>query len=321
MSLLKQVLEDMGGAVTAAGDCAGSRGVLFGSPMKRKIDKPDTKVKRVKFNKAFKTESFLESALKKLLAEEEFNSLDVISKLQYAEKNVERDTKSVAFGLEDKNGDVVKVYIETSQAHEFEIALQRELKQEDQRDIAEILFELRNKFNIMHVTWPTVPEDEEVDMKLQPKDGESKDGDGLEGVDLPSEDGDSKDGKDGKSKDDELDLAMDPENGAADSSGSTDVDSLKGMMDKIIDMLKSDSEARQAESNAKAKEAQAREAEAAARIAHTKVKSEEEVLSAENFYKQQQTDKKESQKLGRLAAYRQAMAQKKYTNDFDGSDV
>jgi hypothetical protein len=320
MSLLKQVLEDMGGAVTASSDCAGSRGVLFGSPMKRKIDKPNTKVKRVKFNKAFKTESFLESALKKLLAEEEFNSLDVISKLQYAEKNVERDTKSVAFGLEDKNGDVVKVYIDTSQAHEFEIALQRELKQEDQRDIAEILFELRNKFNIMHVTWPTVPEDEEVDMKLQPKDGDAgKEGD-LDGVDLPTEDGESKDGKDGKSKDDELDLAMDPENGAADS-GSTDVDSLKGMMDKIIDMLKSDSEARQAESNAKAKEAQAREAEAAAKIADTKVKSEEEVLSAENFYKQQQTDKKESQKLGRLAAYRQAMAQKKYTNDFDGSDV
>ena len=119
-------------------------------------------------------------------------------------------------------------------------------------------------------------------MQLQNQDQNGQQGDqqgqgdqtaGTE--DLPTDTGEDKDGK----GDEDLDAMAPPEE---DTSG------IKSMLDKVIDMLKSDSEARKAESNAKAKEAEAREAEAAARIASMKVKSEEEVMGAENYFKQQQ---------------------------------
>lgn len=306
MSFLKQVLEDMGGA-TSVSSVAGARGSLFNSPMKREIN--PTKIDYIKVNQDLPGVKKIKSKSKRRIhEEEEFNSLDVVSKLNFAEKNVDRDTKSTVFGLQDKNGDTVKVYVQAEQGKAFEEALHRELKRENHRDVAEILFELRNKFDILFVEWPQLPEDEEVDMNLQGDENNPGAGDPNAEGDINLDDLENGPEGDDAGKEEEPELEPPVED---------DTSSLKGMLDKIIDMLKSDAEAKTADANARSKEAQAKEAEAAAKIADAKIKSTEEVLGAENFFKQQQSQKKEAQKLVKLAAYRQAISQQQYVDDLD----
>jgi len=242
------------------------------------------------------------SLLKQLLAEEiapedeQFNSQDVLSKLKSAEKNNKISDDAVGFVLEEidkETGEVkmvkvfVKVFVSKEHADAFEKALSISLEDnKDKKEIAEILFDLREKFNIVNVEWPEIPEDEEVDQELA---GEQ----GLEGEqDLaPDEMGAT----------DELDMPPDQE--------SED----KSTLQQLIDLMKSESEAKKAEAEAKKAEAQAEEAKYAAQTAMARLKTEEELIDMEDFEKEKQEKEKEYKQLSQLAKFRQQKA-----NDLEG---
>lgn len=291
--------EDAAGGATGAGSIGGTRGLLFGGAISRKNVMPKIAVQTIKFKRLANW-----NGLKRIHEADSasaFSAMDVVSKLNSAQKHNDMQKNAVVYGIEGEDGEVTKVYIAKDQDEEFKRALDSEIRDaDDKKDIAEILFNLRDSFNILHVEWPPIPEDEEVNVDM--KDQPGKEGEGAEGELPPG--ADDKGGEPGAAgAEGELPPA---EGDAGMSSGGNDDQSI---LFKVIDMLKADAEAKTAEANAKAKQAEAREAKYAANIADRKVKSEEEFANADSYFKQQQEGKKAAQRLSKLAKYRQEIAQ------------
>jgi len=240
------------------------------------------------------------SLLKELVTEDSstFDPADVISKLKASEKSAEADQDVVKFGLEDEEGNIVKVSVRSDQAEDFQHALEEELARvndgEDEdvaivstTEIAEVLFELKDKFDIVDVEWGTIPEDEEVDQDVE---GENLDSDaGMEGgeEDLGDEEG----------MDDEMvaDDEMDGEGAAASA------------LTQVINMMQSDSAAKQAEAEAEKAKWEAESAKYASQAASEKVRQEEEILDMETYNKAQADSDKEAKTLAQLAKYKHDM--------------
>lgn len=234
------------------------------------------------------------SLLNQLLVEyqqQEYSPSDVYDKVSSIGKNVNDNTiSSVAFGLEDSEGKVIKVRVAADQAEEFEQALASSLtnlENNDSAEIAEILFDLHDKFNIVDVEWPQIVQDEEqTDLtNQQPTSTNTQE---------PNQ---------------QLDPNVDAES-TIDPTQSGDTAVTTSALDSVIQAMVADAEARRQESLAKAAEARAREAEAAAKIADGKLKAEEEIADMEAFYGEQQVEKQEAKKLAKLAKYRHQLKQR-----------
>jgi hypothetical protein len=222
----------------------------------------------------------------------EFSTKDVISKLGDAERRNELKNNSVVYGIEDEGGNITKVYISQEQDQEFKKALSDALAGNGQ-DVSEILFDLRHSFDILFVDWPKLPEDEEVENKLEKPEGEQPDGEQPDGppTDQP-EMGADQGAMPGAPKEGEL------------PPPTQDQTDSQGMLLKVIDMLRADAEAKAAEANARAKEAEAEQAKSSLNLTNAKAKTEEDMLRAEDYYKKQQESKKEDDRLAKLAKYR-----------------
>jgi hypothetical protein len=256
---------------------AGARGSLFGGIIKRTA-------KGTKFKKIPKITKLSED-----VKSNTFASTDVISKLDDAEKSNEMKKNTVAYGIEDSDGNITKVYVDKEQDEEFKHALGELLQDDEQTDVAEILFNLRNSFKIIHVVWPKLPEDEEVDNKLENPDG--AEGENPEDTTTGAAGEDTLPGGEGGDN-------LEP---PVEDIGSNDNQSI---LLKVIDMLRADADAKAAESNAKAKEAEAEQAKLAIQMTNMKVKNEEDMLRAEEHFKKQSESKKEEDRLAKLAKYR-----------------
>lgn len=299
-SLRKLLMDDAATGSVSGGDVAGVRAPLFSAPIKREST---TKKKTLKV----KTKGLRESLLGKLVAEasdETFKSIDVISKLKDAEKKFEFDKDTVAFGIEvtNDNGEKsdIKVYVKAAQAEEFERRMSEIIKDEDasKEDIAATLYNMKD-VGIVNIEGLEVEEDQEE--IVPPEEGDMAPDDEL---------GAGEEGMEGG--EDEL--------GMEDDMGEEDLgqeDGVKSALDKVIDMLKADAEAKKAEAQAKEAEARAKEAEYAAKAAESKMKSEEEVLDMEAHFKQQSDEKKEAQKLAKMARFRHEKAQ----DGMEGGDL
>lgn len=217
---------------------------------------------------------------------------DVLSKLSALNKQVDdnRSPNTTIFGLEDSHGNIVKVYVRTEQASEFEKALSLEMDADDEQssqEIAEVLYRLHDRFDITDVKWPTIEEDEEGD-ETSAQDFESSEGEG------------------------DMNMETDP-NAAPDAAAGGNLggeDKATSALDTVLQALIANAEADRQEALAKAAEARAREAEAAAKMAEQKLKSEEEVADMEAFYTAQNDEKKEAKKLAKLAKYRHTINQR-----------
>jgi hypothetical protein len=287
--------EDATGGATGAGAIGGTRGLLFGGTISRKVPMPRIPVQTIKYKKLANWNGY--KKIHESDSASSFSSMDVISKLNSAQKHNDMQKDAVVYGIEGEHGEITKVYVAKDQDEEFKRALDNEIKDaENKRDVAEILFNLRDTFNILHVEWPPVPEDEEVNVDMK-----GQKGDEIEGELPPGTEGEKEPGKEGEG---EGELPTDTGVGDIGSSGDD-----QSILFKVIDMLKADAEARMAEANAKAKEAEAKEAKYAANIADRKVKSEEDFANADSYFKQQQENKKASQRITKLAKYRQEISQ------------
>lgn len=265
----------------------------------------------------------------------DFDAADVVSKLDAAEKKAKLEKDTVTFGLENENGGLVRVYVRAEQADEFEQALSQMLASSDNNndnenssmEIAEVLFKLKDKFDIVDVNWGDIPEDEEQQEQqvvggeaggapqggaaggLPGAPGGAAPG-GAPGEENPIDQAAGEEGGEG--------LEGEGEEGEGDMTAGSD-DEAKSALDSVIDMMKADAKAKQAEAEARAAEARAKEAEWTAKAAAAKVKQEEEVMDMETHEKEQKDMDKEVKRLAKLAKYRHDKANK-YRDELGGSD-
>lgn len=325
MSLLQDLLKEMAaGGATAAGAVAAAPGSLFKggavrSSRKRKkvkeayrLDPSEVSMPKFKNVWSWRVIGEMMEIGKGQREETSFDPADVISKLKDAEKRVGAEEDTVPFGMEDEDGNVIKVYVRAEQADEFESALASMLAGEDADpdedgkleglEIAEVLFQLKDKFDIVDVEWPQIEGDEEEEQEVE---GEGSFTDQLggeegapEGEDIDVE-GDADIDVEGDMEmepGDEGDMEMEPEGG------------VESALQQVIDMMKADAEARKAESEARAKEAEARAAEANASAASAKVKQEEQVLDMEAYNERKKEEEEEAKRLAKLAKWKHDQA-------------
>ena len=228
--------------------------------------------------------------------ENTFDPTEVIAKLKSLENKESTDRRdTTTFGLEDDRGHLVRVTVRNDQAAAFEAALQAMLNDADQKmdertdmpELAELLFKLKDRFDIVDVEFPEVSEDEEQETELagQETTGETPaPGEGDLGAMVGGEEG-----------------------GLGGELGGGGTEEVKGLLTQVIDMMKADAEARKAEAHAKAAEAKQREAELGAEEAMTRVRQEEQYLDMEAYEKQKKEEDKEAKRLAQLARWKHEM--------------
>ena len=100
---------------------------------------------------------------------ESFDMQDVMSRLSGLESDGRAGDATVSFGIEDDDGNLMKVTVRSDQAEEFEEALANELADAARRkevtgektsiSMAELLLKLNDEFDIVDASFPTIPTD------------------------------------------------------------------------------------------------------------------------------------------------------------------
>lgn len=307
MDLLKKLEEEAAGGAVGAGAVAVYSMPLFAMAIKSKKPKKKKVKKRMGLHEAFLRLNEIENGHgDPSMSHPQFDQTEVISKLKALEKKDKIDKGSATtFGLEDDKGNLVRVTVQADQADEFENALSAFLASEEEHDervpeVAEVLFRLRDRFNILDVTWPEVEEDQEEGQQVAGQEGQAG-----------QEDPNAQPGQDVSA-----DLGADA--GMEAPAGTDDVQSL---LTQVIDMMRADADARKAEAVARQKEAEAKGHVASVHGATARVKQEEQLLDMEDYFKKKQEEKKESKTLAKLAQWKRETAGEQNAIPDEGADL
>lgn len=310
MTLLRDLVQEMAaGGSTGAGGIAAVPGSLFSGGV---VDAEKNKQRRKKMMRRVMN---MKESLGVDLGRTDFDASDVISRIDAASKKADQNDDTTAFGLEDEDGNMVKVYVRNDQSEDFEKELSALLAgelEDDEEDnnaleIAEVLFKLKDKFDIIDVEWPGIEGDTEEEQEVggaeaggppaggagaEPQgaegdlggaEGAAETGD-LEGIDTDTEGGDEE--------------AMAPDEAGAETA-----------LQQVIDMMKADAEAKKAEADARAAEARAKEAEYTAQASAGRVRKEEQMMDMEAAEKAKKEQEEEAKKMAKLARYQYQNAQ------------
>ena len=310
MSFLSELLKESASAgASSAGGVANNRGTLFGGG-KGKNGGTNIMLRRMGFVEVSELASLKkQKPVKKLFqtikeadnsaaAVKPFDYQETLAKLDQAVKTAgERKDNVAVFGLEDDEGKIVKVYIDKDQADNFEEALRQLLADNDttiadedepktETEIAEILYKLKDQFDIRDVVWGTIHGDEEEEFDVEGEGELDAEGEGLEG--------------------DEEGLEGEDELGAEGGEMGADPteDNATSALQSVIQMMQADSDARKAEALARQSEAEAVIAKNAALAAQAQVEKEEDLLDMQTAEKAEKAAKKEAETLARLAKYK-----------------
>lgn len=308
MSLLRDLVQEMAaGGSTGAGGIAAVPGSLFAGGV---VDAEKTKQRRKKMMRRVIN---MKESLGIDLGRTDFDASDVVSRIDAASKKADQNDDTTAFGLEDEDGNMVKVYVRNDQSEEFEKELSAllagELEDDEEEnnalEIAEVLFKLKDKFDIVDVEWPGIegdPEEEqEVGATAEPAaDGEVPPGAAEINPDAELAGAEGAVGGDLEALDAE---GGDEETMAPDEAGA------ETALQQVIDMMKSDAEAKKAEADARAAEARAKEAEYTAQASSGRVRKEEQMMDMENAEKAKKEEEEEAKNMAKLARYQYQKAQ------------
>lgn len=321
MSLLKELLEGAAGGATGGG--ATTSGNIASNPWGGSFTKMISRtVKSPKVKKPKKRKNVYESLdLKGLLEDDEtsFDPNDVISKLKSAEKKMKSDGDTATFGLEDENGKIVRVTVKADQSKDFEAALGSMLSSEENdefndeenevvnsAEIAEILYNLRNRFDIVDVDWGDIEADQESEEQAATVPTDQ----GAEGQ--APEEGDQASADQGAE-------GQGAEGGVPADMSTADQDtgeaSATSALQQVIDMMKADAEAKKAEADAKKAQARAEEAKYAAQLADHNIRKHEQSLDMEDYYNKKKETSKEAKEIAKLAKFKHDLA----NDDVDSS--
>jgi hypothetical protein len=131
--------------------------------MRKKIDQAKAAKKKQK------GKSFRDFLLRRKV-NEDFDMTDLLSRLKSADvETTGEDIGVVSYGVEDDKNNVMRITVRADQAKEFEETIARQLADAKSNrsngiavkgnSLAEILYNLRNKFEIISVDFPIIPKD------------------------------------------------------------------------------------------------------------------------------------------------------------------
>lgn len=316
MSFLSELLkESASGGATTSNMGANTRNSLFGVNGNNEKGDVNVMIRRMGFvsvedllNKKTKKKKKLFSTLSEAdnsaAAVKPFDYQETLAKLDQAVKTAgERKENVAVFGLEDDEGKIVKVYIDKDQADNFEEALGALLADNDtvfadedepktETEIAEILYKLKDQFEIRDVVWGNIQGDEEEEFEVE-GEGDLGAEEGMEGE--MGEEG--MEGEDGEMGEEGME-GEGMEGGDATEANATTA------LQSVIDMMRADSDARKAEALARQSEAEAVIAKNAALAAQAQVEKEEDLLDMQTAEKAAKAAKKEAEQLAKLSRYK-----------------
>lgn len=233
-------------------------------------------------------------------------------KLSDIQRKQEIEDSTTAFAFEDTEGNLVKVHVDKEQAENFKKELAALLDDAEHQDleIAEVIYRLHQKYNIINVEWceGSIPEDEEVKDPNAPiesnADAEAK------GFPDPEAAGDVAATDQGTP--DDLSAEPGAEDGAdpmaADgTSAPVDVNaevSKMAMLNKVLGLLQARTDADRAKAEAEKAKADVEASRVAAQAAAQYASSQEELMDMENYNKRAQEDKREATLQSKLIRYR-----------------
>lgn len=286
------LVEDAGaGGATGAGGIAGVPTRMTNRAPRLKKGRAPT-VKRIKYKNQVVQES---------TEGDSTNVASIVARLNAAKHRGDTDRPYVTFGLEDQRGNIVRVKVAADQAHEFEQALANTLHDDetDPRDIGEVIYDFKDRFDILGIDWPR-------DSLEEADDTPDTDNEGSDELDDESPEA-SDDSTDSGNADIELDDLPPIETTPTEQPQANN--ELNTTLIAIVDMLKAEIEAKKAEARAREREAEALQAKYASEIAQNKVKAEQDILDMEAWNKKNSLEQKEARKLAMLAKYRYEKSQ------------
>jgi len=272
----------------------------------------------------------------------EANIPDVVSRLKGLEnKNQPRSSDTTTFGVEDDEGNIMKVTVKSEQAKDFENKLALELGeiqtdkiygyQKTNISMAELLYNLKNEFEIIDVEFPTIPADViynadkasydngqndefvEGQTDMPPEDSEMDDmSDIAQDTQIPPEDSemDDMEGMDGDMED------MDDE--SVEEFSDEEPEGFESMYQSLIQMMMAQAQAAKAQAEAEAEKARAITAEFTAKAATSELQKEEELARMNAELEKQKEKEKEAKKLANLAKFRVQQGKDFSTDTFEG---
>lgn len=344
-----KLAEDASAGSISAGDVAVTATPLgvsnaftdFGT-LKRLISFDNKKQKR-KNKKSKKNNNKMKNEVFSLKITESFDLESVFSRLSGIERRGTKydERNTVTYGIEDDNGNLMKVTIKKEDAEEFENEIRNYIsdiktelkynlnKKDNTKDlfIGELLYKLKDKFDIVDVEFPTIPKDVIYDYpkasynKKSENDLETEDNIGHddfdssdEGVDDLDFDKNEEDFLDGENEEemnsDDFDDQEESEeefsniedmttDGVGEPSSS--VNDEESFLSKIIDMLKAQAESEIEKAKAEAEKAKAEQARYTAQATQFALKDKEEQLKYELEVEEQKKREKEAKKLEDMA--------------------
>ena len=276
---------------------------------------------------------------------EAYDLSDVVSQLKGLENSDVKHENTVTYGVEDDNGNIMKISVKKDQAKDFEYRLATEMDQAKndnlsgktgKTSLAELLYNLKDEFNIVDVEFPKIPKDviynadkatkapagnagaqmgenDDVD-DMNPDQGMEGDqdlegGEGGEGFDENGEPltaggqgGEGLEGgEEGKMGEEDLEAPEGDDESVEDFGEENAGSSPESILNAVMQMLKSQADAEKAKADAAAEESRARQAEYAYKTAQSTVAHEEEFAQMEVEADQQKQKEKDAKRLADLA--------------------
>jgi len=278
----------------------------------KKVKKPKGKDKKKKRKSYLKEENT-------------FNLSQVHSKLTGIRNQNRVGTNSVSYAVEDDDGNLMKITVRKDQAEKFEAALSEHMADVEEykmtgrgyaKSIAEILYDLKQQFDIIDVQFPRIPENK-IYVIPQARIEEADNEDDEEKTDFSSnfEDDDSEDefpqnGKEeNPSKEPEGDEEKPEEEPEEDigvdmDEAEEDEEDEKTMLKSLLQMMIKQAEAEIAKAEAEAEKSRALQAEYSAIAAKEEMAKQTELARLEKELEEQKAKEREAKKLADLARYK-----------------
>jgi hypothetical protein len=236
-----------------------------------------------------------------------------------------QDDNTETYGVEDDDGNLMKITVRGNQQEEFEAALARELAEIEEYkmtgrgsggnvSMAELLYNLKQDFDIVNVEFPEIPQDkvynadkvsdpDELDTDLPDPEknvGNAETGDESELDDLEMGGNEEEEEKEEETEDETDDL-KDEEDLGQDFSEEDDDES---MLKKIVNMFASEAEARRAQYEAEAEKSRAMQAKYSMMAAKGEAEKQEDIMRMEQEMEAQKKKEKEAKKMADLARFK-----------------
>lgn len=272
----------------------------------------------------------------KKLTESNMSLNSVFSELKNSETQSYDEKNVVTYGVEDDDGNLMKITVPHEQSEEFESTLTRQLAEiEDFKrtghkgrniSMAELLYELKDSFTVLDVDFPTIPSnvvynadqateavDDFSDESTDEFDDSAEQTDDMTDSNM-DDNADNVDGEDDENMDD-----MDDES-VEDFSDEPESNDAESILASVMSTLKAQADAEKAKADAEAEKARAKQAEYSAKAAAVEMERQEELVRIESEMEEQKEKEKEAKRISDIAKHNYSKS-KSFTEGYSFSPL